>query len=166
MNNLNRLLQDIKENPVMYLDQPSITCLDSFLVGYLSTRTEMGLDRQGSGIEGFQEWIQEREKINISQSWAGTLIFVCGSERNAFFNFFELVERFFKPDDSSQNQKNGKSLNSSENDLRFSVRALYELLDSIKKRPGMYLGTSSITKLDMLLRGYSLGIGSISWGSG
>ncbi|MEH2275433.1 MAG: hypothetical protein V7K40_11745 [Nostoc sp.] len=156
MRNLSRLLQDIKNNPVIYLDKPSITCLDSFLVGYLSTRTEMGLDREGSGIEGFQEWIQEREKTTISQSWAGILIFVCGSERNAFSNFFELFERFLKEDESSQKKENGNNFNSSGNDLIFSVRALYELLNSIKKRPGMYLGTSSITKLDMLLRGYSL----------
>ncbi|WP_298912162.1 hypothetical protein [uncultured Nostoc sp.] len=30
------------------------------------------------------------------------------------------------------------------------------ILSGIKKRPGMYLGSSSITRLDMLLRGYSL----------
>ncbi|RCJ40036.1 hypothetical protein A6769_04685 [Nostoc punctiforme NIES-2108] len=31
-----------------------------------------------------------------------------------------------------------------------------EILSNIKKRPGMFLGRSSITRLDMLLRGYSL----------
>ncbi|MBE8970761.1 hypothetical protein IQ277_32500 [Nostocales cyanobacterium LEGE 12452] len=155
MMNLSTLLQKIKENPVMYIDKPSITYLHSFLIGYLSTRTEMGLDREGSGIEGFQEWIQEREKTNVSQSWAGILIFPCGSERNAFYSFFELFERFLN-DDSSKKDENERSLNYSENDLKISVRPLYELLASIKKRPGMYLGNNSITKLDMLLRGYSL----------
>ncbi|MEH1913742.1 hypothetical protein [Nostoc sp.] len=155
MKELFMLLQKIKENPVMYIDKPSITYLHSFLIGYLSTRTEMGLDREGSGIEGFQEWIQEREKTNVSQSWAGILIFSCGSERNAFYSFFELFERFLN-DDSSKKDENGRSLNYSENDLKISVRPLYELLASIKKRPGMYLGNNSITKLDMLLRGYSL----------
>lgn len=33
---------------------------------------------------------------------------------------------------------------------------LYELLDKIKKRPGMFLGTPSIIRLNMLLTGYSL----------
>ncbi|MEH2233182.1 MAG: hypothetical protein V7K71_26705 [Nostoc sp.] len=155
MMNLSTLLQKIKENPVMYIDKPSITYLHSFLIGYLSTRTEMGLDREGSGIEGFQEWIQEREKTNVSQSWAGILIFSCGSERNAFYSFFELFERFLN-DDSSKKDENGISLNYSENDFKIFIRPLYELLASIKKRPGMYLGNNSITKLDMLLRGYSL----------
>ncbi|MEH2008284.1 hypothetical protein [Nostoc sp.] len=155
MNNLIRLLQDIKDNPVIYLEKPSITYLHSFLIGYLSTRTEMGLDREGSGIEGFQEWIQKREKTNVSQSWAGILVFSYGSDRNAFYSFFELFERFLN-DESSKKDENGRSLNYSENDLKISVRPLYELLGSIKKRPGMYLGNNSITKLDMLLRGYSL----------
>ncbi|MEH2088078.1 hypothetical protein [Nostoc sp.] len=155
MMNLSTLLQKIKENPVMYLEKPSITYLHSFLIGYLSTRTEMGLDREGSGIERFQEWIQKREKTNVSQSWAQILIFSCGSDRNAFYSFFELFERFLN-DESSKKDENGRSLNYSKNDLKIYVRPLYELLGSIKKRPGMYLGNNSITKLDMLLRGYSL----------
>ncbi|WP_298914238.1 hypothetical protein [uncultured Nostoc sp.] len=156
MSNVTRLLQDIKDNPVMYLEKLSITSLDSFLIGYLSTRSEMGLDREGSEIEGFQEWIQKREKTDVSQSWARILIFSCGSERNAFYSFFELFERFLKDDEGSKKDEKGRSLNYFGNDLIISVRPLYELLGSIKKRPGMYLGNNSITKLNMLLRGYSL----------
>ena len=33
---------------------------------------------------------------------------------------------------------------------------LYDLLERIKKRPGMYLGKPSITRLNMLLTGYSM----------
>jgi hypothetical protein len=33
---------------------------------------------------------------------------------------------------------------------------LYDLLQRVKERPGMYLGRSSITRLSMLLMGYSL----------
>jgi hypothetical protein len=36
------------------------------------------------------------------------------------------------------------------------VYDLYEFLSWIKKRPGMYLRTASITRLDMVLRGYAL----------
>lgn len=73
MNNLSRLLQEIKEDPVRYLDKPSITSLHSFLNGYLDARTRLGLDRECSGIEGFQEWMQELAKTQVSQSWAGIL---------------------------------------------------------------------------------------------
>lgn len=57
MNNLSRLIQKIKENPVTYLDKPSTTNLDSFLTGYLDTRTRLGLDQEGSGFEHFEKWV-------------------------------------------------------------------------------------------------------------
>ena len=156
MMNLSRLLQEIKDNPVMYLDKPSITCLDFFLIGYLSTRTELGLDRQGSGIEGFQEWIQNREKTNVSQSWARIILFLSGSERSAFYDFFRLFEIFCEWKKTLYKEDNKHKNKSIKNDFRYYIRQLYEFLDSIKQRPAMYLGTPSLTRLDMLLRGYTL----------
>ncbi|MBW4572389.1 MAG: hypothetical protein KME31_31705 [Tolypothrix carrinoi HA7290-LM1] len=156
MNNLSRLIQDIKENPVTYLDKPSITCLHLFLNGYLDTRMDLGLDREGSGIKGFQKWIEERAKTTVSQSWSGIILFISGSERNAFSKFFELFDEFLNQNKSSKNEENKKKMNSTINDFQPSPRALYELIGGIKKRPGMYLGTCSITRLDMLLRGYTL----------
>ncbi|MHC5740737.1 MAG: hypothetical protein ACYTXT_02315, partial [Nostoc sp.] len=104
----------------------------------------------------FQEWIQERAKTNLTQSWAGILIFSCGSDRNAFYSFFELFEKFIK-------QKNDSEIQGSEDVLRLRQDLMFprfdiynEILSNIKKRPGMFLGRSSITRLDMLLRGYSL----------
>lgn len=142
----------------MYLDKPSITCLDLFLKGYLSERVYLGLDREGSGIEGFQEWVQERAKTNVCQSWAGIILFGSGSERSAFYRFFKEFD-FFNQDNNLKNQENERKEKSktTEYDLNLRHFDIYnELLGSIKKRPGMYLGTSSIARLDMLLRGYSL----------
>ncbi|MEH1843759.1 MAG: hypothetical protein V7L25_01765 [Nostoc sp.] len=155
MRNLSRLLQEIKDNPIIYLDKPSITCLDLFLIGYLSTRTELGLDREGSGIEGFQEWMQNREKTNVSQSWARIILFLNGSERSSFFDFFRLFDIFCEQK-SLYEEENEHKNQSIKNDFRYYLRELYEFLGSIKKRPAMYLGTPSITRLDMLLRGYTL----------
>ncbi|NEU71427.1 hypothetical protein PI95_002240 [Hassallia byssoidea VB512170] len=158
MNNLSRLLQEIKDNPVMYIDKPSITCLHSFLNGYLDAPIYLGLDREISGFEGFQDWIQERAKTQVCQSWSGIIIFGCGSERSAFYRFFELFEEFIKLKDISKIQECKEKYSATENNSRFSDFDIYdEILKGIKKRPGMFLGTSSITKLDMLLRGYSLG---------
>ena len=44
------------------------------------------------------------------------------------------------------------------NNLKDAVNSdyLYDLLERIKTRPGMYLGQPSITRLNMLLTGYSL----------
>ncbi|QSJ18289.1 hypothetical protein JYQ62_05605 [Nostoc sp. UHCC 0702] len=156
MNNLSRLLQKIKDNPVIYIDKPSITCLDFFVGGYLSQLSDLGLTPEGYPIEGFNEWMQERAKTNLTQSWAGIILFICGSERNAFYTFFELFEKFRKQKDDSKLEKSEDVLRLRQ-DLGFPQFDIYnEILSAIKKRPGMYLGTSSITRLDMLLRGYSL----------
>jgi hypothetical protein len=159
MNNLSRLFEQIKENPSMYLDKPSITNLRSFLDGYLTSRFHLGLDRECSGTKGFNEWMQERVKTNLSQSWAGIILSLCGSEESAFYRFFELFEQFLNRNDSSKIRENesAEKFKDVNNDLTFSQFDIYsELLGSVKKRPGMYLGTSSITRLNMLLRGCSL----------
>ncbi len=41
-------------------------------------------------------------------------------------------------------------------ELNINKEYLYELLAKIRKRPGMFLGTPSIIRLNMLLTGYSL----------
>lgn len=158
MNNLSRLLQKIKDSPVMYLGKPSLTCLHSFLIGYLSSRSDLGLDREGTILDGFQEWIQKREKTQASRSWAGIILCSNISERSAFYRFFELLDEFLHQKDGSSISKNiiEEKFRVNGNDLKTRVRELYELLEAIKKRPGMYLGTSSITRLDMLLRGCNL----------
>ncbi|MEH2441074.1 hypothetical protein [Nostoc sp.] len=156
MNELSTLLQKIKENPVIYIDKPSITCLDFFVGGYLSQLSNLGLTPEGYPMEGFNEWMQEREKINTTQSWVGILIFSCGSDRNAFYSFFELFEKFIKQKDNSKTQETEDVVRLRQG-LMFPRFDIYdEILKGIKKRPGMFLGTNSITRLDMLLRGYSL----------
>lgn len=150
MNNLSRLLQEIKNNPVIYIDKPSITCLDFFVGGYLSQLSNLGLTPEGYPMEGFNEQMQERAKTNITQSWLEIILFLSSSEKDAFYIFFELFEKFIK-------QKNNSKRQESEDVLRLRQFDIYsEILSGIKKRPGMFLGSSSITRLDMLLRGYSL----------
>lgn len=157
MSNLSRLLQEIKDNPVMYIDKPSITCLHSFLNGYLSSLSHLGFTREGYATEGFHEWMQERAKTKVSQSWTGIILFLCGSERNAFYSFFELFEKFLKQKDESKIQETEEKSSATEDNSTFLQFDIYnELLKGIKKRPSMYLGTNSVTRLDMVLRGYSL----------
>ncbi|MEH2095770.1 hypothetical protein [Nostoc sp.] len=156
MNELFTLLQKIKENPVIYIDKPSITCLDFFVGGYLSQLSNLGLTPEGYPMEGFNEWMQERAKINITQSWLQIILFRSSSEKDAFYNFFELFEKFIKQKNNSKKQEI-EDIFRLRQDLMFPRFDIYdEILKGIRKRPGMFLGTNSITRLDMLLRGYSL----------
>ena len=157
MNNLSRLLQKIKENPSAYLDKPSTNNLDSFLTGYLSTRTILGLDREGSGFEDFEKWVEEETKTNVPQSWYIITRFRNGGERIAFDEFFKLFERFLNQHDSNEKGATGEDSKSILNEPSFRNYDYYDdILGLIKKRPGMFLGTASISRLDMLLRGCSL----------
>ncbi|MGI8502880.1 MAG: hypothetical protein ACR2LR_17355 [Hassallia sp.] len=158
MNNLSRLLQKIKDNPVMYIDKPSITHLDLFVSGwYLSQINHFGLNPEGYPMEGFDEWMQERVKTTVSRSWTEIILFLCLTERNAFYSFFKEFEQFLKHKNDSKSQESKVKTSPTEDNSKFRQFDVYnEILKGIKKRPGMYLGTSSITRLDMLLRGYSL----------
>lgn len=158
MKNFSQLLQDIKAHPVRYLGKPSITCLHSFLVGYLGTLRDLGFTHESGAMKGFQEWMQEQEKTTVCRSWDAILLFTHGGEKSCLYIFFELFDEFLSRHEISQQKiGNGEKFSSSLNDLRLPTYDCYDdLLKGIKKRPGMYLGTSSITKLDMLLRGCSL----------
>ncbi|OYD98033.1 hypothetical protein CDG76_04240 [Nostoc sp. 'Peltigera membranacea cyanobiont' 210A] len=156
MMNLCTLLQKIKENPVMYIDKPSITCLDFFVAGYLGQLSDLGATPEGYPMEGFDEWMQEIAETNLIKSWARIILFLFPGERNAFYKFFELFEKFIEQKDNSKIQESEDILRLRQ-DLWFPQFDIYnEIPSNIKKRPGMYLGTNSITRLDMLLRGYSL----------
>ena len=157
MINLSTLLQKIKENPVIYIDKPSITCLDLFVGGYLSQLSDLRLTPEGYPMEGFDEWMQEIAETNVIKSWAGIILFLFRSERNAFYKFFDLFEKFIKQKNDSKIQEREDVLRLRQ-DLWFPQFDIYnEILSNIKKRPAMYLfGVSSITRLDMLLRGTSL----------
>ncbi len=159
MKTFSRLLQDIKDNPVLYLGQPSITCLYAFLVGYLGTLSDLRFIQEASALNGFQQWIQERAKTTVTQSWAGIILFESGSERRAFNSFFKDFEMFLSEQERVKSEKPevGEVFESNEDNLKTKINYdFYELLGRIKKRPGMFLGTASIIRLDMYLRGYSL----------
>ena len=127
MNNLSRLIQKIKENPVAYLDKPSTTNLDSFLTGYLDTRTRLGLEQEGSGFEHFEKWVEETKQTNVPQLWAKITRFRCGGERIAFDEFFRLFERFLNQHESSNDKsESGEESSSILNDPSFKNYDYYD----------------------------------------
>jgi hypothetical protein len=106
----------------------------------------------------FKHWIQEKSKTTVSQSWAGIILFGEGCERRAFYRFYKEFEEFLNQNESlkSENFELGENPQFNSDDVSHRIYDIYEFIEKIKKRPGMYLGTNSITNLDMVLRGYSL----------
>ncbi|NJL61390.1 MAG: hypothetical protein HC903_05610 [Methylacidiphilales bacterium] len=102
---LYNLLQSIKKRPGMYLGKCSISRLRSFLDGYMLARQEFGLPttQEETDFDKFQEWIQERFKIESSHGWDSIILFYSADERDALDNFFELVEKFRNGEKASRN---------------------------------------------------------------
>ena len=96
------ILQKVKSKPNVYLGSPSIICLQAFLSGYNVAQYQLGESLNTPNcFDGFQEWIQERFKIDSSQSWAKIILFYSAEERDALERFFQLFDEFVKRDRSS-----------------------------------------------------------------
>ncbi|MEA5467554.1 hypothetical protein [Spirulina sp. 06S082] len=91
-----QMLEMIRERPGMYLNFPSLPCLDSFLTGYFLAKSEMDIIPSAEEVEfdTFQEWIQEKFNIESTQSWAKIILFYSVSEQDALDNFFKWLEEF------------------------------------------------------------------------
>ena len=96
------IVQKVKDKPNVYLGRPSIMCLQAFLSGYNVAQYQLGEPLNDPDcFDGFQEWIQEKFKINSSQSWANIILFYSEDERDALRQFFELFDEFVKRNSST-----------------------------------------------------------------
>jgi hypothetical protein len=94
------LIHNIEKRPAMYLGQSSITHLSSFLAGYNFARHQLGIPEteQEQKFSNFQAWIQQRFKINSSQSWEKIILFFSQDEHHALSQFFTLFNEFSQSD--------------------------------------------------------------------
>ncbi len=99
------LIRNIQKRPAMYLGQPSISHLRTFLAGYFLARHQLGEaeTQQEKHFDNFQSWIQEKFKITSSQSWDKIILFFSQDEHKALEQFFQLFDEF------SKNDGNGKT---------------------------------------------------------
>lgn len=93
------LIRNIQKRPAMYLDQPSISHLRTFLAGYFFARHQLGeLETdQEKQFSNFGIWIQQKYKITSSQSWDKIILFFSQDEYRALEQFFELFDEYSKP---------------------------------------------------------------------
>jgi hypothetical protein len=92
------LIRNIQKRPAMYLGQPSIIHLRTFLAGYFFARHQLGQPetKQEQHFSGFQAWIQQRFNVASSQSWDKVILFFSQDEQKALDQFFELFDEFSK----------------------------------------------------------------------
>jgi len=108
-NGLFEILAKIKTKPGMYLGHSSVSDLFIFLAGYKTARRELGVnptERELIFHEGFHEFVQSYYQIHSSKSWAKIIMLYCSDERQGFDRFFELLEKFEKSSEKSQQIEN------------------------------------------------------------
>ena len=94
------LIRNIQKRPAMYLGQPSISHLRTFLAGYFFARHQLETPEtdQEKHFSNFQTWIQQKFKITSSQSWDKIILFFSQDEYRALEQFFELFDEYSKTD--------------------------------------------------------------------
>lgn len=94
------LLHNIQKRPAMYLGEPSISHLRTFLAGYFFARHQLGEPEtdQERQFANFQDWIQQKFKITSSQPWDKVILFYSQDEHKALEQFFALFTEFAQID--------------------------------------------------------------------
>lgn len=92
MQTLDALLSAVEKRPPMYLGGRSLSCLKSFIDGWMYARGGASEDLQV--FDGFQRWVQQRFGINTSQSWAKIILFFSQDDSDALDSFFRLFNEY------------------------------------------------------------------------
>jgi hypothetical protein len=115
MNGLYSTLEKIREKPGLYLGRRSLQALYFFLKGYDFSREELGLESTKEELffyENFQEWLQSRFQVQTVSSWAKIIQLYSIDDRDAFENFFILLDEFLAKNIEARSsfQKSGEKI--------------------------------------------------------
>ena len=102
-----KFIKSIKDNPQMYIGEPSLERLRYFMNGYLvcELNLESGNEQDNMFWTRFQEYIQKHYNINSSQHWTKIISFFSSSDRASFDKFFELLDEFVETEEEKARTK-------------------------------------------------------------
>jgi len=94
MDDLLKVLRDIQKCPHLYLGEPSLERLYSYIGGFSCAEEIFG--RQSTCLDGFQEYIQGIYNIHSDQNWANIIQFFCVTQAEAFDMFYKHLDDFIR----------------------------------------------------------------------
>ncbi|MFB2918943.1 MULTISPECIES: hypothetical protein [Aerosakkonema] len=97
MSGMFEILEKIRFKPGMYIGRASVSDLFMFLVGYKTARRELRIELSAEEMEfaeHFHDWVQQRYKVKTSNSWANIILLFTRDEKDAFEQFFKLLDEF------------------------------------------------------------------------
>ena len=97
-----QVLNDVKEKPGMYIGKPSLERLCHLMNGYhlcMYNRDHVFYEY----LSGFQVFVEQYyglfENIHSFHHWSDIIIFFSPSEKEAFYTFYELLDKYLKVED-------------------------------------------------------------------
>jgi len=90
------ILLRVKKRPGMYLRRVSLKYLYVFINGCLACLDESDQVQGHDFYPGFQEFIQEKYKVEFDKHWSDIIEFYCYREEEAFYLFFDLLDEFIE----------------------------------------------------------------------
>jgi len=95
MDNLYKLLQDIRPRPELYLGKPSLERL-SFLISGYCIRNSCD-DNENVCLDGFQKFVEKRYRMNTDHHWSQFIqFFNLDNDKAAFDAFYKLLDEFME----------------------------------------------------------------------
>lgn len=91
-NSIVRLIREIEKRPTMYIGKGYISCLRSFLDGWIYRSPDDVTDIVL--FNNFQSWIERRYNQTKTQSWDRIILFYSVDENDALQNFFRLFQLY------------------------------------------------------------------------
>jgi hypothetical protein len=102
---LDSILRDILQRPGMYIGEPSVIRLRSFLDGYVHALCEATADKSSVlKLQAFRDWIYKKYSITESLGWEQVLINATGSDRRAFAICVQLWIEFGREHERAANK--------------------------------------------------------------
>lgn len=94
MASLKNLIATLSQRTAMYIERNNILHLQVFIDGWCFRDIENIEDLHL--LREFQEWIEKRFEVKITQSWASIILFHSIDEKYALEYFFELFNEFLE----------------------------------------------------------------------
>jgi len=137
--NFFKFLKIIRNDPKTYLGEVSLFALDHFWTGYIIKEHEMNENVIGAvDLHKFQRYIECLYNLGTSTRGCSHIVRdLSKNEEEAFHLFFKLLDEYME----------------CESQL-ISVDCL-NFLETVRKRPNLYLGIASFSALQHLINGYS-----------
>lgn len=106
---LKQLLDALHAKPGMYIGEPSLEKLHTFVNGYLycMNKRDNVVYEYVSGFQIFvEQYYQVFENKNFHHHWSRIISFFSSTEEQAFYKFYELLDEYLKVEDEyNSNEK-------------------------------------------------------------